>query len=61
MTCSVGIWTVGWVSIPFGVVNGAVSVGGGYLAKHTGRLPIFVAGESPRSARVSVFLCLWIR
>lgn len=44
ITCSIGIWNVGLVTIPFGVVNALVSFGSGRIAKYTGRLPIFLAG-----------------
>lgn len=44
VTCSLGIWKVGLVTIPFGVVNALVSFTSGRIAKYTGRIPIFVAG-----------------
>jgi len=44
VTCSIGVWNVGLVTIPFGVVNALVSFMSGRIAKYTGRIPIFVAG-----------------
>ncbi len=44
VTCSLGIWKVGLVALPFGVVNAIVSLTSGHLVKHIGRIPIFVFG-----------------
>ena len=44
MSCPFGIWKVGLVTIPFGVVNAIVSFTGGRLVEYTGRIPIFTFG-----------------
>ncbi|ELT90286.1 hypothetical protein CAPTEDRAFT_23401, partial [Capitella teleta] len=44
ITCSVGIWNVGLITLPFGIVNAFVSFTSGYLVKYIGRLPMFALG-----------------
>ncbi|KAI0227978.1 hypothetical protein LSAT2_021538 [Lamellibrachia satsuma] len=44
VACSAGIWKVGLVTLPFGVVDAAVSFTSGHVAGYTGRLPVFIAG-----------------
>ena len=44
ITCSVGIWNVGLITLPFGVVNAIVSFSFGALVKYTGRIPVFMLG-----------------
>ena len=44
VSCSLGIWKVGLVTLPFGVVNALVSFCGGYVIKYIGRMPVFIAG-----------------
>ena len=45
VTCSIGIWNVGLVTLPFGLVNAIVSYFSGYVIKYVGRLPVFIAGN----------------
>ena len=45
ISCGWGIWKVGLVTLPYGVVNTLVSLAGGHLFKYTGRLPIMTLGE----------------
>ena len=45
ISCSQGIWMVGLVTIPYGIVNAIVSFTSGGIAKYIGRLPIFIAGQ----------------
>jgi len=44
VACGFGIWQVGLVTIPFGIVNAIVSFSTGRLVEKTGRIPIFVFG-----------------
>ena len=37
---------VGFVTLPFGVVDALVSFASGHVVGYTGRLPVFVAGTS---------------
>ena len=46
VACSAGIWMVGFVTLPFGVVDALVSFASGHVVGYTGRLPVFVAGTS---------------
>ena len=39
-----GIWQVGFVTIPFGIMNALASLVTGYIIKFTGRIPLFTAG-----------------
>ena len=43
--CALGVWKIGEVTIPFGVVNCIVSFTSGRVVKYTGRLPVFIAGN----------------
>ena len=40
VACSMGIWQVGYVMIPFGLANAIVSFTSGKLARYTGILPL---------------------
>ncbi|KAK2160044.1 hypothetical protein LSH36_141g04013 [Paralvinella palmiformis] len=44
ISCSLGIWNVGWVTLPFGIVNAIVSFTGGHIVKYTGRVAILTVG-----------------
>jgi hypothetical protein len=44
VACSIGIWKVGLVTLPYGCCNAAMSLGGGQISKYIGRLPIFIFG-----------------
>ncbi|ELU03243.1 hypothetical protein CAPTEDRAFT_71548, partial [Capitella teleta] len=44
ITCTSGIWNVGWITLPFGMAHAYVSCSSRYLSKHIGRLPIFATG-----------------
>ena len=44
ITCSVGIWMIGMITIPYAIINGLVSFTSGIAVKHIGRVPIFVSG-----------------
>lgn len=44
VSCSLGIWKVGLVTLPYGFVNAAVSMTGGHVSKYIGRIPIFITG-----------------
>ena len=48
VTCSLGIWTVGLVTLPYGFVNAFVSFFGGNAVAVVGRTPVFVAGKLKR-------------
>ncbi len=44
ISCSLGIWMVGLVTIPYGIVNAVVSFISGGIVKYIGRIPVFIAG-----------------
>ena len=42
VTCPVGIWRVGLVTIPYGIANVLVSLLSGIMVLFTGRIPVVV-------------------
>ena len=43
--CTLGIWKIGLVTLPYGVTNACVSMASGHVVKYTGRVPVFLLGK----------------
>ena len=59
VTCSVGIWKTGLVTLPFGIANACVSFASGYIVKFIGRVPVFMAGMCMDLA-IQITLMTWM-
>lgn len=59
VACSAGIWKVGLVTLPFGVVDALVSFASGHVVGYTGRLPVFIAGMLVDLA-IQIVLMTWV-
>lgn len=46
VSCTVGIWMVGIMTIPFGIATGIFAFISGLLVKYVGRIPVFIAGTA---------------
>jgi len=46
ITCSIGIWNVGYVMICYGVVDAICSFSFGRLVQYVGHIPFFILGKS---------------
>ncbi|KAK2154829.1 hypothetical protein LSH36_256g04070 [Paralvinella palmiformis] len=58
VSCGIGIWKVGLVTLSFGVVNTVVSMAGGHIVKYIGRLPVLTVGMLVDLA-IQLTLILW--
>jgi len=46
--CTLGIWKIGVVTLPYGLANACMSVASGHVVKYTGRVPVFLLGTTLR-------------
>lgn len=46
VSCTVGIWMVGIMTIPYGIATGIFAFISGLLVKYVGRIPVFIAGTT---------------
>jgi len=44
--CTLGIWKIGLVTLPYGLANACTSIASGHVVNYTGRLPVFLFGMS---------------
>ena len=58
VSCSLGIWNIGYIMIVYGVVDAICSFGFGRLVQYVGHIPFFVLGELHIRLMVCLFVCL---